>query len=45
MPTPLKHRWGLNRLRLAPGPAVVPQPGITLRARDGVPVVLERWPP
>lgn len=32
------------RLRLAPGPAVVPQPGITLRARDGVPVLLERWP-
>ena len=32
------------RLRLAPEPAVVPQPGITLRARDGVPVLLERWP-
>jgi cytochrome P450 len=31
------------RLRLAPEPAVVPLPGITLRARDGVPVLLERW--
>lgn len=33
-----------QRLRLAPGPPVVPQPGITLRARDGVPVLLELWP-
>jgi cytochrome P450 len=31
------------KLRLAPGHAVTPQPGITLRARDGVWVTLEPW--
>jgi enediyne biosynthesis protein E7 len=34
------RRW---RLRLVPGHPVVPKPGITLRARDGVQVTLERW--
>jgi hypothetical protein len=33
-------RW---KPRLAPGHAVIPQPGITLRSRDGVWVTLERW--
>jgi len=33
------RRW---RLRLVPGPPVVPSPGITLRPRDGIRVVLER---
>ncbi|HVG07485.1 MAG TPA: cytochrome P450 [Thermoanaerobaculia bacterium] len=34
------RRW---RLRLVPGHPVVPRPGITLRARDGVRVTLEPW--
>ena len=34
------RRW---RLRLVPDHPVVPKPGITLRARDGVRVTLEPW--
>jgi len=34
------RRW---RLRLVPGHPVVPRPGITLRARDGIRITLEPW--